>query len=355
LSDLSKEAPWQPADRTAGTWAEILSLSPTILHVWVSAGFPLGAASVVGPLLRERHAHFLVMSAGTIEQPGSSAALAAVARSYVADHPRHRLTFLCNTPRETELMRAEGHAVVTLNQNCLVDDAVFRPISDIEPIHDAVYNARLSPEKRHELAVEVDKLALVYFYNAYEGPPQAFHERHSRYVAMLPTARFINALTPDGCQHLPKSEVNRVLAQSRVGLCLSFFEGGMLASIEYLLAGLPVVSTPSLGGRGQYFDDEYCLVVPPDPRSIRDAVQALVARNLPRDYVRAKTLARVEADRARYIALVQGLIDQAGGHEQFADRFWKCTRAETIIRWRSMVELSATVREALSLSPDLPA
>ena len=38
----------------------------------------------------------------------------------------------------------------------------------------------------------------------------------------------------------------------------------MLASIEYLLAGLPVVSTPSLGGRDHYFDDEYCLIAPPD-------------------------------------------------------------------------------------------
>jgi hypothetical protein len=71
---------------------------------------------------------------------------------------------------------------------------------------------------------------------------------------------------------------------------------------------------------------------------------------LPRDYVRAKTLARVEVDRRRYIALVQDMIDRAGGREQFSDRFWKCTRGETIMRWRSMVELSAILGEALPLS-----
>jgi len=350
LTNRAERPGWAAADPAASTWAEILSADPTIVHVWPSIGFPLGAASAVGPLLGARSAHFLVMPAWTIELPGSSGALAAVARSYLADHPRHRLTFLCNTPRETDLMRAEGQAAVTLNQNCLVDDAVFRPLPDVEPVFDAVYNARLSPDKRHELAVEVEKLALIYFYNAYEGSPPAFHERHARYVAMLPAAHFVNPLTPDGCRWLLKPDVNVVLAQSRVGLCLSPVEGAMRAAIEYLLAGLPVVSTPSLGGRDHYFDDEFCLIAAPDPRSVRDAVQALVARNLPRDHVRAKTLARVEADRRRYIALVQDIIDRAGGRERFADRFWQCTRAETIMRWRSMAELSATLDEALPLS-----
>jgi len=351
LTDRAEEPPWAAADAAGSTWAEILSISPTIIHVWPSIGFPLGAASAVGPLLRKRSAHFLVMPAWTLEQPGSSAALAAIARSYLVDHPRHRLTFLCNTPRETELMNAEGQVAVTLNQNCLVDDMAFRPLPGVEPVYDAVYNARLSPDKRHELAVEIENLALIYFYDVYEGSPQAFHERHARYMALLPTARFVNPLTPDGCRWLPKHEVNLVLAQSKVGLCLSPVEGAMRAAIEYLLAGLPVVSTPSMGGRDHYFDDEFCLIAPPDPRSVRDAVLALIARNPPRDYVRAKTLARVEADRRRYIALVQDLIDRAGGREQFSDRFWKCTRAETILRWRSMDELSATLGKALSPLP----
>ncbi|MFO1058506.1 MAG: glycosyltransferase [Dongiaceae bacterium] len=340
---------WAPVDPAASTWAEILSLHPTIIHVWPSVEFPLGAASAVGPLLRRRDAHFLVMPTSTLELAGTRSWLAGTARSYLADHPRHRLTFLCNTARETELMRAEGFAAETLNQNCLVDDAVFRPLPDVDPVHDAVYNARLAPMKRHELAAGIEKLALVYYYCAEDGPPQAFHERHARYRAMLPAARFVNPLTPEGCQWLPKPEVNRVLAESRVGLCLSAAEGAMLVSIEYLLAGLPVVSTPSLGGRDHYFDDAFCLVVPPDPRSVGEAVQALAARNLPRDHVRARTLARVEADRARYVALVQELIDRDGGSERFEERFRSCTRAATIFRWRPMPELSATLSQALAL------
>ena len=96
----------------------------------------------------------------------------------------------------------------------------------------------------------------------------------------------------------------------------------MRASIEYLFAGLPVVSTPSLGGRDHYFDNEYCIIAQPDPHAIRGAVEAADRPcECNAKYIRAKTLARVEADRARYIALVQGLIDRAGGSVQFAERF----------------------------------
>jgi glycosyltransferase involved in cell wall biosynthesis len=338
---------WAAPDPNASTWAELLSISPTLIHTSFSIGFPLGAASTLGPLLRDRAAHFLVMLAWSREDPGSSQQLARIAAAYLVDHPRHQVTFLCNTPREQQLLRANGCAALTINHNCLVDDTVFGPMPDVTPIYDAVYNARLSPDKRPELAREIDKLALIYFYNAFEGSPAEFHAVHARLRALMPNACFVNELTPDGCQWLLGPAINKVYAQSRVGLCLSPIEGAMRASIEYLFAGLSIVSTPSLGGRDYFFDDEFCVIAEPDPRSIRDAVDALIARNIPHDYVRSRTLARVELDRRRYIDLVQELIDRGGGTFQFEDRFWQCTRAASMMRWRSMKEFSATVTKLL--------
>jgi hypothetical protein len=339
---------WNAEDPNGSTFAELLSISPTIFHVWPTLGFPFGAAGTLGPLLKDRPVHFLVMPSWSIEGPGESERLAKIAAAYLLDHPQHRLTFLCNTGGEKTLMRASGFAALTINQNCLMDDSVFKPMPQIEPLYDAVYNARLSPEKRLELTTEIEKLALIYYFNYFEGPPAAFHMEHARYRAMLPRASFINELTPDGCRWLSHAEVNSILAQSRVGLCLSPVEGPMRAAIEYLFAGLSVVSTPSLGGRDYFFDDEFCIIAEPDPRSIRDAVDALVGRNVPRDYVRAKTLARVEAERRRYIDFVQELIDRDGGTSRFEDRFWECTRGGTLIYWRSMKEFSETVVRAVS-------
>ena len=49
-------------------------------------------------------------------------------------------------------------------------------------------------------------------------------------------------------------EVNNFLNQCKVGIILSEVEGANYASIQYLLAGLPVVSTKSKGGRDVFFD-----------------------------------------------------------------------------------------------------
>jgi glycosyltransferase involved in cell wall biosynthesis len=338
---------WAAQDPDASAWAGLLSILPTIIHTSFSLGFPLGAASALGPVLRDRPVHFLVMPNWSIEPPGYSEHLARIAAAYLADHSQHKIIFLCSTPREEQLMRANGCAAVTVNHNCLVDDAVFRPLPDTVPIYDAIHNARLSPEKRPELCQEVGKLVLVYSYNAFEGSPAEFHATHARLRALLPKARFANQLTPAGCQWIAAPEINEIYAQSHVGLCLSPIEGAMRASIEYLLAGLSVVSTPSLGGRDYFFDDEFCIIAEPDPRSIREAVDALVARNVPREYVRSKTLARVELDRRRYIRLVQELIDRAGGTLRFEERFGQDLRAGNIRCWRSMKEFSETVTAAV--------
>jgi glycosyltransferase involved in cell wall biosynthesis len=339
---------WEPADQAGSTWSELLCVDPIVIHALPSIGFPLGSASAIGPLIRGRRAHFLIMPAWTIEPPGSSQYLIDNARSYLRDHPHHQLIFLGNTERERQIMAEAGFEAVALNQNCLLNDAVFRPIPDIESNYDAVYNARLSSSKRPELAAEVERLALLYFYDSFELSVPQFHAEHARLQALMPRASFINEITPQGCEWLPPHRVNELLARSRVGLCLSPLEGAMRAAVEYLFAGLSVVSTPSLGGRDHYFDDEYCIIAEPNPRSIREAVDALVARAIPRDVVRAKTLARVEADRARYIALVQGLIDRTGSPTQFADRFWSLVRGQGILRWRSMGEFATTVAAALA-------
>ncbi|WP_164127899.1 glycosyltransferase, partial [Stenotrophomonas maltophilia] len=63
---------------------------------------------------------------------------------------------------------------------------------------------------------------------------------------------------------LTPEAVNRVYNQAAVGLCLSAVEGAMCASMEYLMAGLPVVSTPSVGGRDVYFDPDYCIIAEPE-------------------------------------------------------------------------------------------
>ena len=102
---------------------------------------------------------------------------------------------------------------------------------------------------------------------------------HPNHVLLNPTDEALPV-------RLPAKEVNAALNRAAVGLCLSRMEGANYASLEYMLAGLPVVSTPSIGGREMYFDPEFCIVCDPDPVAVREAVESLRSRHIPREYVR---------------------------------------------------------------------
>ena len=203
---------WQPADPNGGTWSELLCTDPVIIQTKPSTGLAVGSAGVIGPLLRDREAYFLLSLSWTIEPPHDSQAWIEAAMSYLADHRRHRLIFLANTARERAILTEAGIQAVTLNQNCLLNDHVFRPLPNVEPIYDAVYNARLSAQKRPELAIEIERLALVYYYGSFEFTVPQFHAEHARLRAMMPGATFVNQLTPQGCEWLPAHRVNEVLA-----------------------------------------------------------------------------------------------------------------------------------------------
>ena len=59
---------------------------------------------------------------------------------------------------------------------------------------------------------------------------------------------------------------------SKVGLCLSKAEGAMYSSMEYLLCGLPIVSTKSIGGRDEFFTDKNCIFAKDNSKSVKDCV-----------------------------------------------------------------------------------
>jgi glycosyltransferase involved in cell wall biosynthesis len=209
-----------------------------------------------------------------------------------------------------------GVAATYCNKNCLLDEGIYRPLRDAVPRFDAVYDARLSPVKRHLLASSVQRLALIYY---------PWPDDDAGYVAevrrRLSHAHYFNH--PDGgaFRMLSAAEVNACLNECRVGLCLSQEEGAMYASTQYLLSGLPIVTTPSLGGRDVWYEEGHVAIVPPDAAAVSDAVRELAARKVPRETIRKATLHKVAQHRNRFIGLVQSIYDQLGVDRCFADEW----------------------------------
>lgn len=211
-----------------------------------------------------------------------------------------RPLLVTNSPAEDAYRRRLGIPGFMGISYVYTDEKAYSVETGVARRYDAVYTAQLQPFKRLELAAEVEKLfVLTYTPGRPENDLPAF-------CPALGRAAYNRTWVDTAGK-------NRIYNESRVGLCLSAVEGPMLASLEYQLAGLPVVSTPSKGGRDTYYHPDSCLVVPPTPRAVQAGVREMAGRQPDPHAIRQRTLARLAADRRQYADRLAAFVQQERG------------------------------------------
>lgn len=243
----------------------------------------------------------------------------SVIDSHQIHYPKHSFTLLANNLAQQRLFAGAGINSAFVNHNAFVDETLFQVGACASKRYDAIYNGVAAPYKRHELARLVPRLAIVTY----------LQPKHLEYFSLLarnmPTAEWLNFKSnppsASDYQPIPQHKLSATLGQGKVGLCLSAAEGAMVASIEYLLCGLPIVSTPSLGGRDVFFDDDFVEIVEPTQEAVRDGVSRMTARNVDPDYIRARTLERIEQHRNVFVDLVQNICEKNGSCRDSKDLY----------------------------------
>lgn len=216
--------------------------------------------------------------------------------------PGHRFFVLANSGLEAVQLAAHGVECIQANASIFVDEVIWhatrRP--NLKIAYDACYIARFSALKRHELAVGIPNIGLAY------GRLDVENETQMR--KMLPQAVFLNRPAPDDPYHYySKDELRNVLHLSAVALCLSAQEGYSRTSIEALLCGVPVVSTPSIGGRDRYYNEAYVLEVEPTPEAVAHGVAELKSRQLNPMSIRQHVGTLIDFDRRSFISTLNKL------------------------------------------------
>jgi glycosyltransferase involved in cell wall biosynthesis len=231
-------------------------------------------------------------------------------------HPQHVLHHLINERNVWLELQARGIPAIFCNRNAFLDERVFTVRARPERPFTAVYNARMAPFKRHLLAREIPNLLVI-------GGVVTESDSHEYFASLrnaIPQAHFTHAID---YRTYSEAEVAALLSQARVGLCLSAVEGAMYAAVEYLLCGLPVVSTVSRGGRDEWFDSEYVRIVPDDPGAVHAAVEELIALDLSPHWIRQQTLRRMWEHRQRFFELGQSIYHRELAGRDFARDFYE--------------------------------
>ena len=180
-----------------------------------------------------------------------------------------------------------------LNAALYINEHTYKPFAESKH-YDAIYTGRLSSFKRHELAKDIKRLMVAsYGGNLHVFCPQLQHAEFNK-------------------EFLPPSELCKKINQSYAGLCLSAEEGIMRAAIEYLLCGIPVVSTSSRGGRDQFFNEKNSIIVPPESEAVAQAVRCWKESPPDPQKIREQTLNQLSQGRLEFCNYIARLIEAEG-------------------------------------------
>lgn len=226
---------------------------------------------------------------------------------------RRRIFWMCATPREAQRLGMVGYRTAWCHHNLFCDETEFRPLNTVK-LYDAVYTSVIRPYKRLELASAIKSLRII------TGSVAD--------IGKLPALGVGHAMVNE--KFLDRRGVSSAISECRVGLALSAQEGGMLACTEYLLCGLPVVSTPSMGGRDVWLDNTNSIIVPPDALSVEAAVRRLVLESRDEHAIRIATLDRTRFFRGALSEAVRHVTGKLPFDPQVTDGGWFTRRFVTV-------------------------
>ena len=202
------------------------------------------------------------------------------------------LFWTTNTQAEEFRFRLLGLKALFLSQNAFCSDFIFKPLS-LEKEWDAIYVASLSPYKRIELLKGIDGLRIIA-----RNP-----DNGQEYLKSLGVTATLN----EGW--VKRKELCSIINQSYAGLAISKVEGAMYAATEYLLCGIPVISTPSKGGRDVWFTKNNHILVEPDPKSIKNAIEQVKRGDFSQELIAQETREKMRGFREKYLNLLKQEFD----------------------------------------------
>ena len=315
----------------------IINREPLIIHTTENINDIQVFSEIIG---KDRRAVFLVSFWWTLfDGPNTIQQIIKSYRFHQDKYHHHKILFLLNNLDESREFKKNSIPCKFIHQNALVDSNIFKPIS-ISKTYDIIYNARLDSMKRHYLLKDCRNIGLIsgYVMNIDRSKEEYLNElkkniHHAFMINSNQPTSLENFNYDMGIQLLKSSEVNIAINRSRVGVILSSKEGACYASIEYLLAGIPVVSTKNIGGRDYFLDKRFCRIVPSKPKAIKNAVDELISLNIAPSFIREETIKKINPHVQKLRNLFRELLKMDKQNKNDFDTFWENIYINKMIKY----------------------
>ncbi|MBQ7187839.1 MAG: glycosyltransferase [Kiritimatiellae bacterium] len=193
--------------------------------------------------------------------------------------PEARIIFLVNEKEAIPILKDSAECV-WCHQNAFLDPRRY-PLATAKRRFDAIYVARITPFKRHDLASQVQNLYLI---GSRSSREEEYFQTIMRTVPHVRWDEKVNSWL-----------IGRKMIQATCGLALSSTEGSMFVCGEYSLCGLPVVNTANIGGRDLMLPGFAAFKADDTPESVAEGVEHWKAHPVPPQEIREAFL-RIAAE-----------------------------------------------------------
>lgn len=218
------------------------------------------------------------------------------------EYNRKNIIFMAAEPMQIFFAIEYGFSAILCNHNAIFCDEEKFSISEKEKIYDHVINCR--PEKNFKqphLTKGLNKLAAI------KG--QNFNKKDYYDMKDL-GAEFLND------ERLDHNGVSNVLNKSKTAGIYSMKEGACFSSGEYLLCGLPVISTDALGGRQIWYTKYNSIICDSSEisvkRSVEQALEHLKSGYFNPENIRAKHIEFARYQRYNLLNKIEEIFDKHG-------------------------------------------
>jgi len=166
------------------------------------------------------------------------------------------IVILTNTEEETIFFKERTTVdVIFCNSNAFINENSFNFNENIEKKYNLVINSTFNKYKNVKLAKNIENVVHIGYKNANGNMVDEY----------IPDFGIIaNKFIDNKYIQLTANEISTIINSSYIGGIFSIEEGACYASTEYLLCGLPVLSTFSKGGRDIWYNDDNSIVCEPE-------------------------------------------------------------------------------------------
>ena len=212
--------------------------------------------------------------------------------------PEARFIILANAVKEVDNIK-EFAEVYLAQHNAFLDPKRYALAKAGKKKYDALYIARITPFKRHNLASQIKNLHLI---GSFAEKERAYFESTIKDFSHAKWSRKV-----------PSFFIGREIGKAACGLALSAIEGAMFSCGEYTLCGVPVVNTRNLGGRDTLLPEFAVKYANDTPQSVAEAVEYWVNNPIAPEEIRQGFLEKALPQKS----MVQDLINSIAGSKVY--------------------------------------